>query len=324
MPIQSMFLLELMILACCCVKMCDSTLYQSQNIIQAEYTAHPRTAILVNTPNYDLPEHYSSFSDSISVDEPVDYFLNDSVIFAYAFTNKDKLGTITVIFKEFNLDPGSLLYIYDGRNVSALGSLWTYNTDVPVYSSTGPQVLMIFKTGKLNITDRNVGFAAEVNFLAQGTTWKSKPGTEFCTPFVHTDNYASFTEIRYNSTTPGLPVQCTYTSHILHQQNMFIASSAGASGSIFELRDYPSLKLGRKLTPYKINNVTTVLNESMTMYSYNLSSAVYGFYLELQPTFTEPDQRVFVVSALNDAFAEKVVELIIFAQQPDLGNTYCS
>ena len=173
MNIYSMFPLKFMILVCCCGGMYERAIFKDPKTIHAEFSMSPWSATLVNTPNYDLPKHYSSFNDSISVDKPVDYFLNESLIFTYSFTNKDKLGTITVIFKEFYFDPGSLIYIYDGSDVSAPGSLWTYDSDVPVYSSTGPHVFMVFKTGKLLCfkgTHRNVGFVAVVNALAQGDT----------------------------------------------------------------------------------------------------------------------------------------------------------
>ena len=75
---------------------------------------------------------------------------------------------------------------------------------------------------------------------------------------------------------------------------MVIASSAGGSGSIFELRDYPSSGINQNRYPwtYKLN----VSNEIMAVHVYNLNYAMYGFHLEIQPIFTEPNQRIFVIT----------------------------
>ena len=132
----------------------------------------------------------------------------------------------------------------------------------------------------------------------------------------------TFTEIRYNTTIPSLPVQCTYTSHILRQEHKVIVSSAGGTDSRYELYPYPSPYPGRQLTPYAIRYITTVLNESLTVYSYNLS-AEYGYRLVLQLNFTELNQRVFAVSDLNAVFTIKVVAFTIEGLQLDLGSVYC-
>ena len=143
------------------------------------------------------------------MDAPANYYLNDSMIYTYAFTNTDHSGTITMMFTEFNLDAGSLMYIYDGSDVSAPASVWTSYLSIPMYSSTGPHIFMVFKTGMLNMKERNIGFAAQVNFLAQGTTWETKPDIAFCSPLMHMTSEATLMEIVYNATIPSLPVQST-------------------------------------------------------------------------------------------------------------------
>ena len=111
MKASTMSLLKVIIFASwCCVRICCSTIFQPQNIIHTEESAPPRSVILVNTPNYDLPEYFA-FNDSISVDVPVNYYLNESMIYTYAFTNMDHSGTITVMFTEFSLDARSLIYV---------------------------------------------------------------------------------------------------------------------------------------------------------------------------------------------------------------------
>ena len=202
--------------------------------------------------------------------------------------------------------------------------MWTSSLNIPVYSSTGPHVFMIFKTGMLDTKERNIGFAARVNFLAQRTTWETKPDTEFCGPLIHMTTVATVTEIVYNTPTPNLPVQCTYTVHIADHQVMIIASNAGGLGSQYELRDYPFANEGQKLTPYKIRNVTTVFHENMTVYSYNLSTAAYGYRLVLRPNFTEAGQRVIAVSSQSNVLGDNVFKFVEEMEPaPDMGFKYC-
>ena len=202
--------------------------------------------------------------------------------------------------------------------------MWMFSLNLPVYSSTGAHVFMVFKTGMSDAKERNIGFAARVNFLAQGTTWETKPDTEFCGPLIHMTTVATFTEIVYNTTVPNLPVQCIYTVHIAHHQVMVIASNAGGSGSQYELRDYPFANEGQKLTPYKTRNVTTVFHENMTVYSYNLSSAAYGYHLVLQPNFTEAGQRVIAVSSQSNVLGDNLFKFVDeFEPEPNMGYKYC-
>ena len=55
------------------------------------------------------------------------------------------------------------LQIYDGSNVSAPGSLWTYNAALPMFSSTGPHIYIVYKTGQLVMQDNDIGCCDNVD-----------------------------------------------------------------------------------------------------------------------------------------------------------------
>ena len=108
------------LLAACifCVRLCDSTNIQSNivhNITHAEYTGGPGDNVTVTTPNYHLmPQQYEKMkSVGLTIDggEPEPYSMKDGLIYTYSFINTNSSGTVRMIFKEYNLDPGSLLYV---------------------------------------------------------------------------------------------------------------------------------------------------------------------------------------------------------------------
>ena len=196
------------------------------------------------------------------------------------------------------------------------------NVALPVYSSTGPHLYIVYKTGQLvlqhtdigfanNVTstmelsEQNTGFMAEVSFVTSGSRPKTWPNTKFCKPLRHmSNNFGTRAVIIYDTTTPDLPVQCTYTAHIQDQEILIITSTAGNIQIV--LIDYPSTTAGRKLSPFSMNNMTSIFGENVTTYYYNLTSAVYGFYLSIQPSFsvTDPRQRVIIVSSKSPVHAE--------------------
>ena len=219
----------------------------------------------------------------------------------------------------------TILQIFDGSNVSAPGSLWTYNSRVPVYSSSGTHIFMVFKTGWLLGKNRNLGFVAEVSFVSAESSWDNRPHTQFCSPLVHlANNYASLIEIVYNTTTPSLPVYCSYTAHILYQEVMYIATNAELTGTQMKLSDYPSATVGTKLSPQNISIMTSRFNETMTLYQYNLSSAVYGFHLELKLNFTHNMQRLIAVSSNSTLFAGHITQFMSKYTQFPLSFDYSS
>ena len=188
-----------------------------------------------------------------------------------------------------------------------------------MYSSTGPHLYIVYKTGQLvlqytdiffgdysrGLSEQNTGFMAEVSFVTSGyrpTNWSDM---KFCKPLRHmSNNLGTQMEITYDTTTPDLPVQCTYTAHIQDQEILIVGSTA--DNIQIALTDFPSATAGKKLSPFRIYNWTTINWEDATTYYYNLSSAVYGFHLSLEPSFsvTDPRQRFIVISSKSPVLAE--------------------
>ena len=121
------------------------------------------------------------------------------------------------------------------------------------------------------------------------------------------NSFATHVELNYDTTTPDLPVQCTYTAHIQDQEGLIIASTVDNIQVV--LTDFPSATAGKKLFPFSIHNRTTRFGEDVTAYYYNLTSAVYGFHLFLQPSFSVTDlsQRVIVISIKHSELFEHVL-----------------
>ena len=322
----SMYLLILLILlVSCCVELGECNIYKPNLIVHTEYSGDIGETIHVNTPNYDMMpplDDNGMISDGWNVSDGV-YNLNKSSIFTFAITNRNISGTIKLRFLEYNLNPSSLIYIYDGRDVSAPSSLWTYNAALPVYLSTGPHIYIVYKTGQLvrqdtrngfpaNVTaqlsEENTGFMTEVTFVTLESKPTNWPYTKFCKPLRHMiNNFATHVELTYDTTTPDIPVQCTYTVHIPDQEVLIIASTVDNIQIV--LTDFPHTTAGKELSPFGIYNLTEVFDEDVTAYYYNLTSAVYGFHLSLQPSFsvTDPRQRIFVTSSTNPAWAEALM-----------------
>ena len=84
---------------------------------------------------------------------------------------------------------------------------------------------------------------------------------------------------------------------------MYIATNAKLTGTQMKLSEYPSAIVGTKLSPQNISIMTSRLNETMTLYRYDLSSAVYEFHLELKRNLTHNMQRLTAVSSNNTLFA---------------------
>ena len=63
--------------------------------------------------------------------------------------------------------PDICLQIYDGSGDRIpAGTLWTSNSSMPVYSSTGYSLYVVFKTGAIDKKNRNLGFVANVSFVS--------------------------------------------------------------------------------------------------------------------------------------------------------------
>ena len=317
-------LMSLILLASCCVELGECNTYKSNLIVHADYSGDVGETLHINSPNYDkmLPhDDDGMISDRWNVSDGV-YNLNNNSIFTFAITNRNISGTIKLRFLEYNLNHGSLIYIYNGNDVSAPSSLWTYTAALPVYSSTGPHIYIVYKTGQLTLvkqdtqigfyapftvqlSEENTGFMTEVSFVTSGSRPTDWPNTKFCKPLRHMfNNFATHVELNYDTATPDLPVQCTYTAHIQDQEVLIIASTVDNIQIV--LTDFPSTTAGKIISPFSIDNLTDVFDESVTAYYYNLTSAVYVFHLSLQPSFsvTDPRQRVSVISSTNPDFAE--------------------
>ena len=338
-------LMPLILLASCCVELGECNIYMPNPIVHTDYSGDAGETLHVNTPNYDkmLPHDVDRMiSDKWNVSDSV-YNLNSNSIFTFAITNRNIYGTIKLRFLEYNLNPGSLIYICDGRDVSAPCSLWTYNASLPVYSSTGPHIYIVYKTGQLfrhgtrngfyanftvQLSEQNTGFMTEVSFVTSGFRPANWPNTKFCKPLRHMSNsFATHVELNYDTTTPDLPVQCTYTAHIQDQEGLIIASTADNIQVV--LTDFPSATAGKKLFPFSIHNQTTRFDENVTAYYYNLTSAVYGFHLFLQPSFSVTDlsQRVIVISIKHSELFDLVLFYALRYRPPNYFETsvmeYC-
>ena len=314
--LSSMHLLVYITLAACYFSLCETACILNNRTVHREYAQDHGETVVVATPNYDMMLHNlryqwaKSFTgtgiplfeyENIKYKEakahtgtPVPYSMNDGWIFTYSFFNKGPEGTITLIFTEYDINSGSLLYIYDGRDVSAPGSLWKSDYPSPVFASTGPHVFMVFKPGNMIGHNRHIGFVAEVFYMSVGSTWKTIPTTSLCAPIkLLRSNYAVFTHIIYE-TALDVPVYCSYITEVPDQWVLLVITNEEVSGT-FEVFDYPSAIAGKKVSPKKVSKMKMSYKGpfsmyDMTIYQYNMRSAVYGYYLFLQPNFTEPDQ----------------------------------
>ena len=110
----SMYLLVLLILlAGCCVEMCECSTYNPSLIVHTNYSGVVGETLHISTPNYDMkPPHDDDrmISDSRTASDGV-YNLNKLSIFTFAITNRNISGTIKLRFLEYNLNPGSLIYV---------------------------------------------------------------------------------------------------------------------------------------------------------------------------------------------------------------------
>ena len=60
----------------------------------------------------------------------------------------------------------TIFQIYDGDSLDAVGSVWVKNSSVPVYATTGPETLVVFKSGSDNVTNSHLGFVFNVTFVS--------------------------------------------------------------------------------------------------------------------------------------------------------------
>ena len=346
-----MHLLVHITLGACYVSLYETACVLPNRTVHQEYAQDPGETVIVATPNYDVMSHKLRYKgakyftgtmmplfeyENIKYKEvkapmgtPVPYIMNDGWIFTYSFFNKGPEGTIRLIFTEYDINPGSLLYIYDGRDVSAPGSLWKHNSPSPVFASTGPHVFMVFKPGNMIGHNRHIGFVAEVFYMSAGSTWKTIPTTLLCAPIkLLRSNYAVFTHIIYE-TALDVPVYCSYITEVPDQRVLLVITNEEVSGT-FEVFDYPSAIAGKKVSPQKISKMkmykAPFSMHNMTIYQYNMKSAVYGYHLFLQPNFTEPDQMVITASSKNSRYAFRALTWImnnIVAVQKPPEHTYC-
>ena len=108
----NMYLWMFLLLAGCCVQLGECSIYNPSLIVHTNYSGVIGETLHINTPNYDmmLPHDDRMTPDNWTISEDV-HNLNKSSIFTFAITNRNISGTIKLRFLEYNLNPGSLIYV---------------------------------------------------------------------------------------------------------------------------------------------------------------------------------------------------------------------
>ena len=109
----SMYLRMFLLLAGCCVQLGECSTYNPSLIVHTNYSGVVGETLHINTPNYDImpprdDDRMTSYNWTFSEDA---YNLTRSSIFTFAITNRNISGTIKLRFLEYNLNPGSLIYV---------------------------------------------------------------------------------------------------------------------------------------------------------------------------------------------------------------------
>lgn len=130
---------------------------------------------------FHTAERLGSVADRDYV-KPIVYDMRRRNIYTYTLRNLNDTGRILLEFKEFDLHPSSLLYIYDGSDSSASGTIWTRKSNTPMFVSSGPDLFVVFKTGVADGMNPYMGFRVHVHFKGN-INRRDIPITGVCAPF---------------------------------------------------------------------------------------------------------------------------------------------
>ena len=320
---QLMEMIQLLMVPILVVTLCLLGFSQAHRIsdrISVEYTGSPGEFIEVRSPNYLAETRHELKSDRLQYHALKAYDMNKPTIYSSTFHNTN--GRIRLKFLEYDLHPSSLIYMYDGANSSARGSLWTSESNTPVYVSTGASLSLVFKTGHADQENIHMGFVAVVHFVGE-EEWTNMPSTGICAPFQNYLN-GSWTVVKSSNVSTEIPVYCSYTCHLRGQNYLFTFEEFENDNDI-QVFDFPSATVGNNLSHYETGLFTKNNNGTWISYLYkfyNISSAALGYHLLLQPNFTQSDHVVMVTTGRTEQEAQDIAKFLMDTQ-PDLDFDFC-